>query len=377
MNDNILVERQSWKSLLLQFALVVFLLWHPLFQISFPMPGPGPSSSAGGTPCTKRSGYIHCRAITIAGGQTGGSTLVNFPVATQTSTGTYILLGSSVNSTCTNVAFTTDSGGTTLTPWEIEDCPNNGTVLVHFLAPSVPSAGTTFYVSYGGTTTGENTGSYAPANVWDSSFGPVYHFKGSLGLTDSTGGTTAVNSGASAGAGELDGGASFTPGTSENISGHQWSAYSAFTVSYWVQFATVAGYQFMAVQQSDSSYQCFLVMLYNTSLLRTALNTTSSGFVAVYGTTTLTAGPWYHVAVVYDGTNATTYLNGVQESLVGAGGTVVFASSNKERLGADPTVGSIGDFSGILDEYKVLQHGSIIGMDHGRVPEPKAFEHFS
>src|SRR5215468_1112543 len=49
--------------------------------------------------------------------------------------------------------------------------------------------------------------------------------------------------------------------------------------------------------------------------------------------TTLNAGTWYHVAMVYDGSTIKGYVNGVQDGSLSVGGTVQ-VSANPMRIGA-------------------------------------------
>jgi hypothetical protein len=309
------------------------------------------------TTCTPVSGYAHCRILTIDHTQVGGSALTNFPVVTQNGS-TALTLGSSriQNANCYDVVFTSDSVGTTLVPWEVESCTQStGAVIAWVLCPACSaSVDTNIYVSYdkASISTAQNTGANGPTHVWDSNFGPVYHLGPSLSLADSTGGASATNSGATSGTGEIDGAASFTAGTSENITGHQWSAYSVFTVSYWVNWTSVSGYQFMVNSQNGPDASGFESSLYNASVLRTIINTSATGLALAVGSTTLSSGTWYHVVSVFDGSSIKVYLNGVLEASQNATGTFTFSAANKERIGAAPGIGTIADVNGRIDEYE-------------------------
>jgi hypothetical protein len=216
--------------------------------------------------------------------------------------------------------------------------------------PSISSgANTRIYVSYdnAGINTPQNTGSLAPANVWDTNYIPIYHLGPGLSLADSTsGGITAANNGATSGTGEIDGAADFN-GTSAYITGHQWAAYSAFTVSYWVKFNSLAAYQYM-VSSQDGYGDYFLSTLYNVSQFRTYIHTSNIANNTT-GSTPM-AGLWYHVATVYDGAHVTVYVNGAQDAQMSATGTVNFTASSLEKIGGNPATGHF--VSGTMDEYE-------------------------
>jgi hypothetical protein len=307
--------------------------------------------------CTPVSGYAYCRVLTIDHTQVGGSTLTNFPVVTQNGS-TAMTLGTSRirNSNCYDVVFTSDSGGTTLVPWEVESCTQGtGAVIAWVLCPACSSsADTGLYVSYGNASisSAQNTGANGPTHVWDSNYGPVYHL-GSLSLADSTsGGVTATNSGATSGPGEIDGAAVFNAATA-HLTGHQWAAYSMFTLAYWVNWSSVSGYQYM-VSDSNGYGSGLVSLLYNSPQIRTYTTTTAGTNLAI-GATTVAAGAWYHIAIVYDGTHVTTYVNGVQDSQYLATGTISFTAGNPERIGSNPVVVGGGvdvDTEGTIDEYE-------------------------
>jgi chitodextrinase len=70
----------------------------------------------------------------------------------------------------------------------------------------------------------------------------------------------------------------------------------------------------------------------------------------IFGTATLPANTWSHIALTYDGANERFYLNGNQVSIVAQTGNIV-TSTNPLTIGSDPIFGQF--FSGMIDEVRV------------------------
>jgi hypothetical protein len=340
---------------LLPFLLTGFLLCASAFgQPVLLVLGTGGSGGAGGGTCTPASGYAHCRVLTIDHTQVGGSTLTNFPVLVTLALGP----GKLANASCFDVVLTSDSGGAIKIPWEQESGLCNsatGDFAAHVLIASLSaSSDTSVYASYGnsGVTTAQNTGGNGPTHVWDSNFGPVYHLGPSLSLADSTiGGVTGINSNATSGTGELDGGAVFN-GANAQLSGHQWSAYGSFSVSTWVNFTSPATpYQYFV----NASGALTFLIAYNYGgngriseyLITSAGNNNN---LAAGGTAVISTGAWYHIAATYDGTTLITYVNGVQDAVLPITGTVTTSPADPERIGGNATQAIFGICT--MDEYR-------------------------
>ena len=320
----------------------------PLAALQVRIPGPGGEGATSSVGCTPASGYSYCRQLTVNGSQVGGSTLTNFGVLVNATLG-----GSRIqNSNCYDAIFTSDSGGTTLIPWEMEECTQGTGAIVAWVGLSSvsSSANTVFYISYNNSSvsTAQNTGSYAPCNVWDSSYARVFHLgNGStLGLNDSTCSPhNLTNNGLTAGVGQVDGGA---VGTGSYASGPDTglpSGGSARTIEAWFnissfsnahdlfQFGTYSNHEFQNVAVAGNEFEWF---------------GDSDDFTV---STTFTASTWYYFAGTYDGTaTATAYINntslGTHSMLWNTvlGGTFY--------LGAD-SVGGAQKLSGTIDEFRI------------------------
>lgn len=136
--------------------------------------------------------------------------------------------GGSVRNTCSqpspaltvgcDVVFTSDAAGLSVLNFEWEKyTPSTGESIVWVKIPSL-SNGTTVYLFYGNTSVTTFQGN--AASVWDANYKLVWHLPNgtALGVSDSTGnGDNASSNGATATAGQMDGGAAFN-GTSQSIS---------------------------------------------------------------------------------------------------------------------------------------------------------------
>jgi len=336
-------------------VLIPLILWcAPAVAQVFPFPGiPQPAVFSG--TCTPATGFLHCRALAIDPSQVGGSPLTNFPVWTP------LMLGSAriQNANCYDVIFTSDSGGTTLIPWEQERGICNASTGAYGawvgLASISSSVTTLFYVSYdnAAVSAAQNTGSIGPTRVWDTNYLAEYHLGPSLSLADSTSnGNSAINSGSAVSAtGEIDGGASFN-GTSQYLNTAQWSGFTSFTTAAWVKWTDVTPlYDYFI--SADNAVN-FILTLYNRPKVNFFMNTSSGNFNNIVsgadGATTITNAVWYHIVGTYDGSSVKVYVNGTLDSANAANGT--FA-------GVAPSRGSIGgDYAGhmcqcIMDEYSL------------------------
>ncbi len=79
------------------------------------------SIAAGGS-----GSFLHSRSLTVDHTQVGGSGLTHFPAIVRATLGS----SSVQNASCFDVIFTSDSGGTTKIPWEMETCNQSTGVLV-------------------------------------------------------------------------------------------------------------------------------------------------------------------------------------------------------------------------------------------------------
>lgn len=319
-------------------------------------PGPGTvhtTTTGGGATCTPRTGYSHCRALTIASGQTGGTTLTNFPVVIQTGPSTPIMLGPSVNSTCSNVAFTTDAIGATLTPWEVEACPNTGAILAHVLSPSITDAGGFLYVHYGGTTTGENTGANGPTHVWDSSYVGVWHLATTAAPNSTaTTGVNGTNNGCTNTTGELDGAITCASNPATYISVGSGNAVNTamnsntYTVTAWINGTTGAAENNFFGHRGSAHARC--IVLYGNSKTLALLQEEVATAGQSAANTAPIDGNWHLVQWTNNGTSYAVMFDNV--SIMS--GNYTWSGSYAGEYDISDHQNTTG-FNGSLDEVRV------------------------
>lgn len=305
-----------------------------LGQVRVPGPGGSTTSIGGGGNCTPASGYSYCRELTIDHTQVGGSALSDFAVLVKST------LGSSriQSANCYDVIFTSDSAGSAKIPWEMESCtPVSGAIIAWAgLSAISASTNTNFYVSYGNPSISapQNTGSYAPANVWDSSYVAVYHLPNgsSLSLNDSTAnGYNATMVGAvSAGSGQVDGDASFSGATGAYLNtGILATAFlsNTLTASCWMYSMTggVNGAFSNNDYDNTGSEHTTVEFLVNSGPDYWARVNTSGGQSTASGGS-FSINSWTYVVVVYNGSTLSVYGNGSVVATASASG--FFASDS-------------------------------------------------
>jgi Concanavalin A-like lectin/glucanases superfamily len=340
----------------LLFSLVCAALGIGATQVRIPGPGgaTGPSG-APSEPCTPAGGYSYCRVLTINSAQVGGSDLSDFGVLVSTTLGASRIQ----NANCDDVVFTSDSGGSSLIPWEQESCtPSTGKIIDWVgLASISASANTLFYISYGNgsISTPRNTGSFAPAKVWDANYASVWHLGNgtTLSASDSTSnsnmGTATASSAIS---GEIGGGATLD-GSGAYIIGSNTFNSSSATVSAWVYLTSypsanapvVSGLQGNGTGSFDKSIiinasgQAFFYY-YNG-------NQTSTSASSPIGT-----GAWVYLTGVVTPTNGYIYVNGAQVGSAAAGGSFTGYGGPNMVAGGHDGSEAPNYISGAIDEVR-------------------------
>jgi hypothetical protein len=314
--------------------------------------------------------YSFYRSITVDYTKTGSSDLSNFPVLVSISHATLKTLanGGHVQNTTTqsspgvtmpaDLIFATTSAGSTKLPWEVESYDAvNGILVAWVQLPTVShSTNTTFYMLYGDATitTAQNTGSYSPANVWDSSFGGVWHLSNPTNPINSTGLTSSANHGSSAVTGKVAGGAGFASGNYVDL-GYTGSL-SVFTYSAWI-YVTGASYETIIGGQYAGGMPQWRVDAGRTlSLL--------DQNVVLIGTSSVTISNsiWTYVAVTYNAAgDYAFYVNGV---LRGSGTHLVSFGG----LGSNTWLGWCGnsggeDYIGDIDEFRISNSATARSAD--------------
>jgi Concanavalin A-like lectin/glucanases superfamily/Domain of unknown function (DUF2341) len=246
--------------------------------------------------------YLYRKALTVPHAQvSGGSDLLNFPLLlslTDPQLATAAHGGYVQNSNGYDIIFT-DIYNIQL-DHEIERyVASTGEIEMWVRIPSLSvSADTVIFIYFGNSAI--TTSQANPTGVWDSNFNNVYHLGNgtTLSVTDSTShGNLGTNNGATATAGQIDGGANFD-GISQYITAPSAglpTGATSWTASCWIKPSNNPASNKIMLYFGGSSPGMYLIV--NAGHLKVftgAMGTVDSGIV-------LTNGHVYFVIVSYDG----------------------------------------------------------------------------
>jgi hypothetical protein len=253
-----------------------------------------------------------------------------------------------------DLIFTSDSGGTTKIPWEVESYDaTGGTLWVWVKISSLTTSGAVIYAFYGdvAVTTQQNTSTFAPVNVWDTNHKAVFHLPDgtTLSLVDSSGNSNGTNNGVTATTGQIDGAGSFVAASTQNfqLGTNTLLPYGATarTFEAWVNSTSFAANAAIVHYGTPSP---------NSMSLFGMAGSTKFG---IYGysadfeyTTSFSTSTWYHLVGTYDGTNGRLYLNG---ALVGSPTALTWNTTNTDQATIGNWPGGSWKFNGKLDEVRV------------------------
>jgi hypothetical protein len=307
------------------------------------------------------NGYSYCKVVSTRHTMvSGASDLANYPltvVLTDPDLRTTTNGGMVNNGSGYDIGFYPDcSGSGTPLKWEMESySATTGAIIAHVLRPTLShTTDDTIGMYYGGAfSTFQSTASA----VWDSDYKAVWHFPdgGSLSATDSTANAhTGSPTGMSAGAGRLDGAASFD-GSSGFISNPSSTDYDAAigTWSFWFNLNSTAGLQAaMARANPSTSYQGLTIILNSDILMQGKYS--GGNAVSLNYAASLATGTWYSLQVVYNRNNGganSIYLNGVLVATANSAGAWSF---NNQTLFLGKSTDSFWNlFNGLMDEVRI------------------------
>lgn len=254
-----------------------------------------------------------------------------------------------------DLIFTSDSGGTTKIPWEVDMYDSTNGVLWAWVNVASCALSTVFYCFYGdaAVNSAQNTGSYTPALTWDSSFKRIYHLGDATTLiaTDSTGNSngTLVNTPTPA-AGQIGGAGSLVAASSQDITFADTllpTTSNIRTMECWIKmttavtcpplcYGTVASGKLSSLSLTGASPNVHLRFNFSVDILT--------------GTVNMATGIWYHIlGVLSAGPNVTIYVNGVQDATT--------SSISPNTVLNNGRIGCRGDdtqfFNGLLDECRI------------------------
>ena len=129
------------------------------------------------------------------------------------------------------------------------------------------------------------------------------------------------------------------------------------TVEGWFYFNSVsnAPHLFQFAEPTVSSSQFRVTVYVSSSVVRLYTQVGTTGSDKITGTTTLSTGQWYYIALTKSGTTFTLYVNGTSQ---GTSTTTTYPAGVNERLtiGFQSDGGAAGDyFNGYVDDFRVTR----------------------
>ena len=319
--------------------------------------------------------YAYKRTITC--GNATGSTQTDFPLLIKfdsSNVGTTFKTagnGGHIQNTVTqsggnavtmpaDLIFTSDSGGTTKIPWEVESYDGtNGVLWAWVKISSLTTSGATIYVFYDDATvsTQQNTSSYSPSNVWDSNYSLVSHLPdgSTLFANDSTSNGldgTKTNS-PTATTGQIDGAGNFVSSSNQYIergSGFP-TTKTDFTLSAWCRMSSKPSLSTLFQSSQGFGGVAFYVNNFNavSALYPLVVDNRFTDF-------NLSASKTYYLVFTRNGTTLKVYVYNYTDSTSGTqsiteGGTEP-ARDGKYYIGNSVNG---GPFDGWIDEVRWSQ----------------------
>jgi hypothetical protein len=221
-----------------------------------------------------------------------------------------------------DLVFSTDSAGSSKLPWEVQFYDGAaGTLIAWVQVPTVSnSSDIVFYMAYGdaGVTTQQNTGSYAPANVWDTNYKGVWHLNdtaSSATIHDSTTNTNngTATSGMVGATGKIGVGAKYpVSNTADDISipnSASLTINGPFSMSIW--FNLPSGANSIHCLLAKDYYAGYTGSIgYNPYYQDVNCSDTVTNTIDTYSHVTVPYNTWVHAVLTINSSNANIYING-------------------------------------------------------------------
>jgi hypothetical protein len=315
-------------------------------------------------------GFLNFNTITIDHTKVGSSDSTNFPMVfagTYSSLATVANGGLVQNANGYDIAFSTDSAGTSLIPFELVNYdPTTGAVEFWVSIPTLShTTDTVIFVQYNDS--GISTNQSNLAGVWDTNYKAVYHFgNGStLSLADSSqSGNTLTNpNGATAATGEVGGGVGLS-GSDQYLhnsspSGLPTGDANPIALEVWFKLLSFSGNQEI-VGFGNNSGGANRFALFYAGGSPGALGIETGGDSGLFFTWTGQDNNWHHVVFVLPTgdtqCNQTIfYLDGVSQGTGGSSSNFSLPSSGLAiTVGAIPTAEGVGYWTtGVVDEVRI------------------------
>ncbi len=333
------------------------------------------------------SGYSYAGKITVPPSQVPAADKLNFPVLFA---GTYPDLattgngGKVTNPNGYDIIFTSDANGLNRLNFERESyTAATGQVAFWVQVPLLShSSNTSFYVFYGNpavTTDQSNKNA-----TWDNNFSGVWHLSDGAATESTANGNHGSNTNAASAAGEIAGGAGLGGNAYLDMGANRTTLQptTGLTLESWVK----------PTASTQNNYAGFLVQDYilprgnpwisyklglntnNANKYEFELSTTAGGDTFLDSGVPYVNGTWAHVVGTWDGITMRIYVNGVLKSSKALGGTIVYNSTGRFRLGANGAGGET--VKAALDEARVstiARSADWIAMEYSNQSNPSGF----
>jgi len=155
---------------------------------------------------------------------------------------------------------------------------------------------------------------------------------------------------------------------------------TAISISAWVYLAVTPSGVFSLVTKR-TAFSTWADLQWTAEVdsarkIRFEVGLSGSTGVTVLSTSVLALSTWYHVACVYDGTDARVYLNGYLNNTVAGAGTIHSKTYpcviGARADGSTPWTGRASYLNGLLDEIAIANHGwtaaEVIDLYHSGYP---------
>lgn len=319
--------------------------------------------SAGGV---NWSDWSYRRSVTISNG--GATTETDYQVNINLTSGNFTF--ANADPAGNDLRF--NYNGTSLPYW-IESWIAGTSASIWVKIPSLPSGNTVIYLYYG------NPGLTSESN-FDNTFTKDSGFSGLAAqwhMDEGTGNSTIYDTTANNNDGTItgavwavaDGGRWYTSTTAGFSTGDSLSLdgtddyvvvtdsasldVSKLTIALWFKPGAVASGYLVSKWNTDANNRSYSVFL-NGGKVAFDTSTDGSGFVPLLSTSSVSAGNWYHVAVVFDGAASSKiiYINGTSDKIDGTVSGNLFNSSSDLTMGI-LDVGGANYFTGVIDEVSI------------------------
>lgn len=232
-----------------------------------------------------------------------------------------------------------------------------GKMEMHVNIPTLStSVSTIIYLAFGDSTITTDGTSNA---TWDSNFKGVWHLKDgtTLGLTDSTSNANnGTNHGATATAGEIDGGANFVAASAQYIdngSGSSLAITGALTVEGWINLVSVTSSPRLLGRESIAGNLGYTVYYTGSPATFVFRVYTGAGSSDLSMLSTASTGSWAYIVGTIDGSkNGVVYLNGTQSN-TGTYGSLPLDSGTSFLISARNDLDPGRFVNGAIDEVRI------------------------